>query len=270
MNSSRNPNNVIYGNCRVHHPDGSLMFLCIEKRAKWYLNRNLAKVLQEDPLTIQLTFVPKGRGAADQDEDEMLYHLGEKSNSCVVCGSEDMLTLTRHHVVPYEYRKFFPEEIKGRSSHDIVPICRKDHDTYENVYATKLKRELEKNLGIEPADSVYSSMSGMAKAHGFAKMLMDPDKVLRLPDARVKYFMKEITRVFGKTPLAEIVEINMKKVSKEKLEEVAKRVVDSLGEDKEKMHDFAVMWRKHFVESMNPQFLPSGWKVDHKLKKSQH
>jgi hypothetical protein len=226
-------NKIIYGNCRVHHPDGSLMFLCIEKRARWYLNRDLAKILSEDPLSIQLTFEPNGRGAADHDEKEMSYHLGVKSNSCVVCGSDDLETLTRHHVVPYEYRKFFPESIKGRSSHDIVPICRKDHDEYENSYATKLKREFEKKLGIETAVSVYSGMSSMAKAHNYARMLMDPDKVLRLPAGRISYFTKEIKRVFGNMSLVEIAEINMKQVSKEKVEAVAKMVVESMKTQEE-------------------------------------
>lgn len=264
MNKLHTRNHVIYGNCRVHHPDGTLMFLCLEKRARWYLDRGLATVTAEDPLTIQLNFEPKGKGGADQED--FLYALGEKKNSCVVCGSEDLETLTRHHVVPYEYRKFFPEEFKARSGHDIVAICREDHDIYENAHATKLKRNLEKELGVESADSVYKSNSHIAKAHSYAKLLMDPDRVLSIPEGRVQYFMKEIKRVFGKKNLAEIVEINVRKITSERMETVARQVVEKLEGDPEKIQDFIEMWRKHFLENMNPRHMPEGWRVEHRTK----
>jgi hypothetical protein len=30
----------------------------------------------------------------------------------------------------------------------------------------------------------------------------------------------------------------------------------------EKIEDFVRMWRKHFVETMNPPYMPEGWSID--------
>ena len=52
----------IYGNCQVLSPGGILMFRCDEKKAKWYLNRNLGEILSESPLIVKLKFEPRGLG----------------------------------------------------------------------------------------------------------------------------------------------------------------------------------------------------------------
>tara|TARA_R110000824_G_scaffold218435_1_gene405030 strand:- start:5020 stop:5802 length:783 start_codon:yes stop_codon:yes gene_type:complete len=126
---------LIYGNCQVLSPDGELMFRCLRKRADWYLKRNLAEVIEEDPLTIKLNFEPKGKG---ENHDLLLI---PRKNLCVVCGTEDLNVLTRHHIVPYEYRKYFPEKEKSNNSAFIVPICRKCHDEYEEI-ANKHKKKI--------------------------------------------------------------------------------------------------------------------------------
>jgi len=255
---------IIYGNCRVHHPDGSLMFLCIEKRAKWYLDRDLAIVLSEEPLTIQLTFEPQGKGAGEgKTPEEISYLLGIKENRCVVCGNEKLSELTKHHIVPREYRKYFPVSYKERASHDVVCICRKDHDVYENNFADPLKRELEEKVGIDLV-AERSRLSKMRSTHNYAKILMDPDLVLRIPESRINFFLTEIEEVFGKKSLKEITEIDYYKYFKEKNLELSKKVVDTLQSESE-IQEFVFMWRRHFLESMQPQFLPKGWSVSFSL-----
>jgi hypothetical protein len=51
--------------------------------------------------------------------------------------------LSRHHVVPKMYKKLMPENIKNRSSYDILMVCRSCHDVYEKQ-AEILKNELAK------------------------------------------------------------------------------------------------------------------------------
>lgn len=51
-----------YENCQVMNPEGRLMFRTHNRKGIWYLDRNLAKKLSDDPLIIQLTFAPKGIG----------------------------------------------------------------------------------------------------------------------------------------------------------------------------------------------------------------
>jgi hypothetical protein len=38
---------------------------CGAKKVTWYLRRGLARVVSENPTTIQLNFEPRGRGHAD-------------------------------------------------------------------------------------------------------------------------------------------------------------------------------------------------------------
>src|SRR5579859_1000680 len=107
-------------NWKVLHPSGVHMFTTNRRKAQWYLNRDKAVIVEEN--TIQLTFMPKGMGFG-QDE---IFGLTPRINRCVVCGCEE--NMTRHHVVPYHYRKFMPVDYKSRNHHDVVLICRKHHN----------------------------------------------------------------------------------------------------------------------------------------------
>jgi hypothetical protein len=126
--------NNLFGNIEVYHPLGHLMFYCDKKRIDWYLDKKLAIHNVDNKYT--LTFTPAGLG-------EDVKHIILKENICVVCGctKEDMLS--RHHVVPKMYKKLMPENIKNRSSYDILMVCRSCHDVYEKQ-AEILKNELAK------------------------------------------------------------------------------------------------------------------------------
>ena len=126
----------IYGNSQVFSPDGELMFRCLEKRAKWYLERDLATIINDNPLSIKLNFIPKGKG----ESIDILKT--ERKNKCVVCGIEDLNILTRHHLVPFIYRQHFPDIRKKHSCVFVVPVCVDCHYKYENDYAILLKKEL--------------------------------------------------------------------------------------------------------------------------------
>jgi hypothetical protein len=106
----------LYQNCRMLSPDGTVLCTCDRKKVDWYLKRNLADIVSEDPLTIKLRFQPAGRGKAD-----IPYYMTAKENRCVGCGS--YTDLCRHSVVPHCYRCHLPELLKSRNSHDIVLLC---------------------------------------------------------------------------------------------------------------------------------------------------
>ncbi len=92
-------------NWKVYHPSGRHMFTCGEKKANWYLDRNLAKLIGKKKIT--LTFSPKGNGFEDNEE----FGRSIREARCVVSGIED--GLQRHHIVPYCYRTYFPERFKS-------------------------------------------------------------------------------------------------------------------------------------------------------------
>ncbi|KAF9336249.1 hypothetical protein BG006_009204 [Podila minutissima] len=114
----RKSNPTIYDNISVYAPpDSNLIFRCSRKKADWYLTRNLARSIS--PTSIHLTFSPAGQGRVGDS-----YFLEARENKCVVCGKETAEAgATMLHVVPEQYRKWFPLKLKSHSSHDILVAC---------------------------------------------------------------------------------------------------------------------------------------------------
>jgi hypothetical protein len=51
----------VYENCKMVAPDGEILSNCDFKKANWYVERELAEVISNDPYTIKLRFEPNGR-----------------------------------------------------------------------------------------------------------------------------------------------------------------------------------------------------------------
>lgn len=98
---------IVYENCRMVAPDGELLATCDSKKALWYIDKGLAKSINESPLTIMLNFEPSGRKTENKNDFNELYEdhfiTGDRENRCVVCGKED--DYSRYHVVPSLYRQ---------------------------------------------------------------------------------------------------------------------------------------------------------------------
>ncbi|KAG4980060.1 hypothetical protein JHK85_034018 [Glycine max] len=61
---------AVYHNCRIYANDGRLLCYCDRRKLEWYLNRDLAKLIDEEPPAIMLLFEPKGR---PEDEGNDFY-----------------------------------------------------------------------------------------------------------------------------------------------------------------------------------------------------
>lgn len=249
LNTKQTP---IYGNTKVLDPDGELLFLCLPKKANWYLDRNLAIIITEDPMVIQLTFEPKGRGQIGDS-----YALGEKYNKCVVCGTED--GLTRHHIVPYTYRKHFPDYMKSHNSHDIVPICVDCHSEYEENFGIELKYVLAKKYGA-PLESLTKVNTDLSLVVKYSKLLMD--RWDKLPFSRKKQMItiiREYHGYFGK--LCQVILIYAYfDLSQSQTESHGQIVVGKII-DNNQLQWFVETWREHFIESMEPKYMPEHWDI---------
>ncbi len=254
----------IYGNCSVLHPDGTLMFRCDVDRINWYLDRDLAEVVSENPTVIRLTFWPRGKGHMGEP-----FYLSKKDNRCVVCGATEYLT--RHHAVPHCYRRYFPEHLKSRSSHDVLPVCVACHEEYEKE-AHNLKKEIaaKYNLPINGGGRVddqpareYSAARGAANALLKYSDVIPADKQLVLRARITSYLKKEPTDKDIEW-LANIPRQGRasKHLGQEGLFSHGKAVVEKL----EDVDEFVIMWRKHFVDTMNPKFLNKHWDVNHRVR----
>jgi len=234
----------LYENCRVRAITGEVIFYCSSRRAQWYLNRNLATVITQDPLEIQLTFETKGMGNAGDK-----FYLQHRKNLCVVCGTGE--GLTRHHVVPFCYRKHLPDDIKDHSFHDILLLCITCHDNYER-HAHQLKIKLGQEYGV-PIDGV-SDKEGhdKYKARGYAYALIRHSE--EIPVERQVAMLQYIVDVMGSDDIESISKTYPELNGKTQGELIVARLTD--------LNAFLRLWRKHFVETMNPKFLPEHWSVE--------
>jgi hypothetical protein len=105
-----------------------------EKRAAWYIERNLAEDVQDSvrkdrfpqySRVVKLNFKAKMEDKMDPFYQQII------ETQCVVCGKRQGLTL--HHVVPSVIRKWFPDEHKNHSHGWCVLLCEKHHGIADAV-----------------------------------------------------------------------------------------------------------------------------------------
>jgi hypothetical protein len=231
-------------------PDGQTLCLCDQKKIDWYLSRNLAVLVNENPKTIQLTFVPKGNGKADYP-----YYTSEKKNICVCCSSN--FELTKHHCVPKCFRKQFPKEYKIHSCHDVILLCEVCHVKYEE-FAQQLKQKLINEYCVKKPSLSKQDKELYRAINDSNALLNHCDKIplqrRQILEQRIKNYLKKdiITEDDLKSIMSKNLSVpvcNFGKIIVEKLIDIPK---------------FIIMWRRHFVDIMKPKYLPEFWNVEHK------
>ena len=235
----------IYGNYQIFSPDGILMFRTDQKKANWYLKRGLASKISEN--SISLLFQPNGLGLHGKE-----YGLSNMKNICVVCGTDS--DLTKHHVVPKCYRSHFPEEFKTHKFHDVLVLCLSCHYKYEEE-ALKYKKNISIKWGC-PIEGIIIDKSRDKKIKNYILFLSDSI----IPKWRILEIKNEIRK-----------ELNIKRITKSIINEWSNREIKNFcttsnGEmvvkKLENIKEFIVDWRRHFVETMDPKFLPEKWSIN--------
>lgn len=238
---------AIYGNYTITGPDNQPMFRCDKKRFEWYRGRDLIDVTEE--FTGRLKFLPKGMGVKEKP-----HLLVARENICAVCGLEEPLLLTRHHVVPRMYRKAFPSAYKDHNHYDILPMCRECHNEYE-FYADIFKVELCIQYGVRTSASPTDEAKRKFDACKAASTLQNFGHLI--PDERKTSLLYRIALHLQRTPTKDDIEhlasLSLKKQLTD--QEQGKLVVERLTD----IDAFVKQWRAHFVEKMQPKFLPEDW-----------
>lgn len=224
-----------YDNFKIYHPDGTLMCFCSRKKANWYLNHGLATL--EDEFKIRLTFKPKGYG------DPLEILIG-RSNCCVISGTTE--NLTKHHVIPTQYRQHFDMCYKDKNSCDLVVLCRKEHDMYEDIandFKVRLYNDFidisEKdvtNAWIE-AKSIYNCVNNYYH---------------KLPHDRQIYMTARLEGLIEQWHFTDK-ELKAKYLKGSK--DYNKIIVDKIG-----TINLIILWKLHFLKYGKPQHLPKWWK----------
>ncbi|KAG7304202.1 hypothetical protein JYU34_011140 [Plutella xylostella] len=254
----------LYTNCFLRDPDGDLLCTCDKKKALWYVEKQLADIIQDEPLIVQLRFEPAGRSVGDVGR----YYTLQKENRCVVCGSSD--SYIRKNVVPREYRKYFPEVMKDHSSHDVVLLCAGCHQR-SNMLDRGVRARLAAECGapLAPAggSAKFIEDNAAKKVKSAARALLHQSKRHVLPPARVKELEGIILENYPQSD----------EITQELLEEAANIQVVYENEDYESHGNKVVehysrhegllrleeLWRRHFLASMRPRHLPPLWSLTH-------
>ena len=240
----------LYGNCLAYSANNYLIFRCDEKKANWYIDRNLAVKINDNPFTFKFNFTPKGNGYHGKE-----YGLCEMKNVCVKCGNSEFLT--RHHVVPVCYRKFLPLNLKSHNFHDVVGMCYDCHSEYE-VEALKLKTKL--------AIQYNAPIQGIVTSGEY------PSKIIKecytiftkrdfIPQKRIEEILYSITEYLGRKPNLKDIEIISKSQKIISLKTHGEIVISQIAD----YQKFIEMWRQHFIEKTGSKFMPDGWAISNKI-----
>lgn len=243
----------LYGNCLIIAPDGQPLCRTNQKKLDWYLDRNLAVKVEADCPTIKLRFEPSGRKGTEHP-----YFLAEKANRCVCCAKVEQIT--RHHVVPYGFRKFFPLELKEHMLHDVLPMCVDCHEEYELI-AFELKKELSKKYNVPMIGKNYHTDKSLYSIRGAASALL---KHAQIPEFRREILKNKLRAYYNKNDIT-LEDIQKAAVVNPMIQTsefvpFGKHIVDQFD-----LQEFVVMWRQHFLDNMKPQYMPEFWDVNHKL-----
>ncbi|KAM8736831.1 exonuclease 3'-5' domain-containing protein 2 isoform 1-T1 [Acanthopagrus schlegelii] len=254
----------LYDNCFLHAPDNQPLCTCDKKKAKWYLDKGIGVLQSEDPFVVRLLFEPSGRPDSQQD-----YYLTAKENLCVVCGKAD--SYIRKNIVPHEYRRHFPTEMKDHNSHDILLLCTSCHAA-SNVHDGFLKQQLAEEFSapqgceegvrlLEDSDRrrVRSAARALLTAgeglpeqrreelQTLIKSFLNTDEEQELTDEALQQAAGLETRIFNEAYIPHGLKV---------VRAHAERGLQGLMVLERR-------WRQHFLNTMRPRHLPPLWSVDH-------
>jgi len=271
-----------YDNCQILGPDGQHLSTTNKTKVQWYLKKNLATLVQEDPLIIKLNFLPSEKKPevlefTKNPEGDTLDFL--RKNQCVVCGQEE--GLTKYHLVPSNYRQHFPVNMKEHRALDIILLClrcldkaNKESHKYQKEIAEKYNVPLAeytntkkaytqfyeiqklinkylKNKDFIPLDKQEKFLSNIRK--NFEKFL---DQV-KIEIEGFEYDREGLTteRIFSFFQTYKNPESILQSDNKDTKNIHGKLIVEKLATT-QNIQDFIHQWRLHFIRSLDPQFLP--------------
>lgn len=173
---------------------------------------------------------------------------------------------------------FFPVIVKEHSSHDILLLCIHCHQK-SNIADLSLRNHLAQLCdapidGTEKQHSRFYDQPALRELSSAARTLTRNGE--KLPDARRNELQNTILKYFpGRTELTasmlNIAESTTFRLQNEMYEPHGKKVVEYFIDNVKKENDVVTggiaaleqMWRKHFVKTMQPKYLPTYWSIDH-------
>nr|CAD1819223.1 unnamed protein product [Ananas comosus var. bracteatus] len=258
----------VYHNCRIYATDGRLLCYCDRRKLEWYLQRNLAKMVEEDPPAIMLLFEPKGR---PEDEDNDFYiqkHL--KSHR-----SHDIVLLC---VDCHEAAHAAAEKIVGSGDKPIITVSSsidgKDDDTGVSPLQLRTAAMALLRHGSSMPLERQAELMQIVKAYYGGREVTPEDLEMALfvgmsPHERRRFekkkglsFLNPEKRTISKGSTCTAVEA-AKKDSEMDHSTNQELITGKFDVSDGGIREFCQRWRQVFVEAIHPRFLPSGWNIKH-------
>jgi len=240
----------MYDSYEIQDPRGKILFLCDKKKINWYIKKDLVECV--NPNTYKLKFEPKGKGNTNP------FFLERLPNQCVVCGVKERLS--KHHLVPYQYRKVLPDDYKNSNHFDVLCVCLDCHEAYEEK-ANKLKDNLHNQYGV-PLKGIEEPNKKIIAINGVLHNLKE--KLDMLPQSAIDNLLSNLRKYVGhEVTLEEALLMDYHDIPSSTYFDTR----DSILMDKylaatHTYEEFILMWREHFLTTMNPQFMSKNW-MDH-------
>ncbi|KAE8745416.1 hypothetical protein FOCC_FOCC007797 [Frankliniella occidentalis] len=253
----------LYDNAYMLAPDGAILCTCDFKKAEWYVSKGLATIVDTEPLKIQLNFQPAVNRSLNGTSAE--YYTFAKKNQCVACGRKE--SYVRKKIVPHEYRKHFPECMKSHQCHDILLLCTNCH-VRSNVSDHSMRVELSRicNAPLATDENVKVTEDRTSKSiRSAVRALLN--KSNKLPEKRRKELTDMLSDVLQAdlTPdlLNSLKDIDIK-IENQGYTPHGLAVVEHFAKEGVRgLMQLEKMWREHFLNVMEPKYLPPLWSVDH-------
>ncbi|XP_052000962.1 exonuclease 3'-5' domain-containing protein 2-like [Xyrauchen texanus] len=253
----------LYDNCFLHAPDGQPLCTCDKKKAKWYLEKGIGELVSEDPFIVRLLFEPSGRPESQKD-----YYLIAKENLCVVCGKAE--SYIRKNIVPHEYRRHFPAEMKDHNSHDILLLCTSCHaasNVHDGILKQQLVEEYSAPQGCEVGVRLLED-TGRRRVRSAARALLSASN--GMPESRREELLSIIQSFFCNDHQDVTQEMLQRaaaletRIFNESFVSHGVKVVRAYAErGLPGLMELEHRWRQHFLTTMHPRYLPPLWSVSH-------
>ncbi|XP_031626495.1 exonuclease 3'-5' domain-containing protein 2 [Contarinia nasturtii] len=248
----------LYTNCLLEANDGELLCTIDQRKAMWYVNKDLGEIVSETPLTVRLKFEPAGRAVGQTGK----YYKLAKENKCVACGEDK--NYVRKNVVPRDYRKYFPLVMKGHTSHDVVLLCPRCHQI-SNIHDEKLREKLAEHCNA-PIIPKTLEIPRLKELKSICRALyLQRNKI---PEERQHELRARLQKLcpeeenFSDEFFKSYVDIDAYEMNDNYSAHGAK-VVEFYQNSDAGLIGLERIWREHFLKTMKPEFLPDLWSIEH-------